>query len=307
MITMYSCIKCGQNFEFNSLLQRHLSKKRNCDTIENINKNFDTKINEIDNEIKLKIELSIENKNTCEFCNMKLKNKGNTIRHINNTCDMKKYIDLKRSEIINQKNKLIDDKKNKDRDKNIETLQNQIAELQKNQIIPVHQTINQTINNNNIQNNIVINVNSFNNENLDHISIDNYKKYLNGFFPGFIQFIEKIHFDENAPENHNICITNLKSKYICVYENDKWITKEKNDIIDDLITKKYNLLSSKCEELEESKQISDKTIKNFEEFCENYDNIEAQKTTKNNITMMIYNNKDKLKNKPKILEKKKNK
>lgn len=64
-------------------------------------------------------------------------------------------------------------------------------------------------------------------------------------------FIEKIHFGENAPENHNIC----------VYEDNKWITI-KNDIIDDLITKKYNL--SKCIELEELKQINNKIVKNFE-------------------------------------------
>ena len=79
----------------------------------------------------------------------------------------------------------------------------------------------------------------------------------------------------------------IKSKYICIYENGRWNVKEKNDIIDELIMKKYNLLSSKCEELEETKQIGKKTIKNFEEFCENYNNKDAQKTTKKNMTWHI--------------------
>jgi hypothetical protein len=39
-------------------------------------------------------------------------------------------------------------------------------------------------------------------------------------------------------------------------------------------------------------------IKNFEEFCENYKDKEAQKTTKNDIILMIYNNSNKIKNKP---------
>ena len=149
---------------------------------------------------------------------------------------------------------------------------------------------------------MTININSFGKESLDHITLDNYKKYLNGFFPGFINFIEKIHFDETAPQNHNLCITNLKSKFICVYDNGKWIVKDKDDIIDNLITKKYNLLGEKCEELEESKEISKKIIENFEEFCENYNSKEAQKNTKKEALLMIYNNKDKIALKPKILE-----
>ena len=87
-----------------------------------------------------------------------------------------------------------------------------------------------------------VNINSFGNESLSHITKNDYKKFLSGLFPGFIKFIEKIHFDENAPENHNICITNLKSKYMCVYDGDDWITKDKNETIDRFIAKKYNLL-----------------------------------------------------------------
>ena len=204
--------------------------------------------------------------------------------------------------MINNKNTLFEEK-NKLLEGNIKVnkIDKENKELKSlvNKLSKKHFSINQTINNvNNTQNNIMV-INSFGKENLNHITIEDYKKYLNKFFPGFIEFIEKIHFDENAPQNHNIFISNLKSKYLSVFDDGKWITKEKNDIIDDLIIKKYNLLSDKCEQLEESKQINDKTIRNFEELCENYDNKESQKTTKKNIMLMIYNNKDKIKNKPK--------
>jgi hypothetical protein len=151
---------------------------------------------------------------------------------------------------------------------------------------------NPTINNNN---NLTININSFGKESLTHITDDDYKKYFNSFFKGFLNFIEKIHFDENAPENHNLCLTNIRSKYINVCENNNWILKEKDEIIDKLINKKYDLLNDKFEEFEGAKKLSDKVSDNFKEFQENYTDVEAQKTTKENVKLMLYNKRDKLK------------
>ena len=96
------------------------------------------------------------------------------------------------------------------------------------------------------------------------------------------------------PENHNICLTNLKSKYIYIYDNNKWITKEKKDVIDKFISYKYNILVDKCDELEESNEIDEKILNKFTEFAKNYKDEEAQKNTKNNIQMMLYNNRDKI-------------
>jgi hypothetical protein len=113
------------------------------------------------------------------------------------------------------------------------------------------------------------------------------------YFKGFLNFIEKVHFDENMPENHNICLSNIKSKYIYIYDENKWITKDKKVVIDKFITNKYNLLADKCEEFEEKNQIDDKTLTKFTEFAKNYKDEDAQKNTKNNIEMLLYNNKEK--------------
>jgi hypothetical protein len=74
----------------------------------------------------------------------------------------------------------------------------------------------------------------------------------------------------------------------------------KDDILERFINKKHNQLSDKCEYLEETKQLDKKIIDNFEEFCESFNDKEAQKTTKNNIVTMIYDNKNKIKLKNKI-------
>ena len=73
-------------------------------------------------------------------------------------------------------------------------IQNQSIKNQSNNI-----TINNTINNN-----LTVNINSFGKEDLSHITLEDYKKYLNGFFKGFIEFIEKVHFDKNSPKNRNL-------------------------------------------------------------------------------------------------------
>jgi hypothetical protein len=156
--------------------------------------------------------------------------------------------------------------------------------------------INQTINNNtqnNTQNNLIV-INPFGKEDLSHVKLQDYKNYLNSFFPGFIKYVEKVHFDENAPQNHNICLTNLRSKYLSIHDGDKWITKEKNDVIDKLIIKKHNQLADKCEELEEKKEINKNILENFEEFCESFKDKEAQKSIKTDLITMLYDNNGKI-------------
>jgi len=44
---------------------------------------------------------------------------------------------------------------------------------------------------------------------------------------------------------------------MCIYDGD-WITKDKNETIDRFISKKYDLLVDKYDELEESNEIDEK-------------------------------------------------
>lgn len=201
-----------------------------------------------------------------------------------------KLIDEK-NKISDEKNKLIDQKKIQLKDEEIKYLRNEIQKLMLKQNINI---TNNITNNKTINNNLTININSFGEEDLSHITNKDYRKFLNSYFPGLINYIEKVHFDENKPENHNICITNLRSKHIFIHDKGKWLTKKKNDIIDRFIAKKYDMLTEKCCELEELNEIDVKILNNFEQFSENYKNSEAQKNNRDDIILMIYNNKDKI-------------
>jgi uncharacterized C2H2 Zn-finger protein len=289
---MYKCETCKKDFKYKSQYTRHKNLKFGCDYVKNTNK----KINNIKNEISSKLQNSINNNsinnNKCLFCNSIFSTKGNLTKHLNNSCNIKKKLETEKNE-INKDKITYENIINSEDKKEIKLLRNTIAKLLKNQSIK-NQSNNITINNT-INNNLTVNINSFGKEDLSHITLEDYKKYLNGFFKGFIEFIEKVHFDKNSPKNHNISITNLKSKYLSIFTDGKWFTRDKNDIIDNLIIKKYNMLNDICDELEERNQISKKIVDNFSEFTQNYDNEEAQKNTKNDIILMIYNNKDKIK------------
>ena len=99
---------------------------------------------------------------------------------------------------------------------------------------------NYTINNNTNTNNIQLN--NYGSEDLSHIS-DSLKTYLIKHpFGAIQQLIEKIHFNHDKPENTNIMITNKRDNKISVFENGKWVYRNKKKTILKLIDNKYYLL-----------------------------------------------------------------
>jgi hypothetical protein len=72
----------------------------------------------------------------------------------------------------------------------------------------------------------------------------------------------------------------LKSKYLHIFENNQWITKEKQKILDKFIKKKYNMLADKCEQLEENNEINNKISEEFSQFMKNYEDEKAKKIQK---------------------------
>jgi hypothetical protein len=289
---MIQCKICKKEFKYKYLLTKHESRKKMCGKIDDLIQNYDEKITEITQNIDYKVNRTLENmnKHICLFCNRKFLNKTNIKRHLDHSCLIKKELSDNINILVEEKNKFIEQQRIQQHNNEMKELRSTIAKLLKKKT----QHINITNNNKTINNNLVVNINSFGNESLSHITTSDYKKFLSGFFPGFIKFIEKIHFDDNAPENHNISITNLKSKYMYIYDNGKWAITERNELIDKFIARKYDMLAHKCDELEEKKEIDEKTLNKFMRFSQNYKDAEAQKNTKNNIMLMIYNNKNKI-------------
>ena len=147
-------------------------------------------------------------------------------------CKMRERLDNQDKE-IERKNQEMDELRKK-----VEMLLERTSSNQTNNTTNNIQTLNSIGN----QTNNVIVVNSFGNENIDHLTDKIICKLIQTApFTCIPQLVEKIHFDPEHPENHNIKITNKKMNYAEIVKDNKWVTANKKKVIDDVIQKSYNI------------------------------------------------------------------
>ena len=124
-----------------------------------------------------------------------------------------------------------------------------------------------------------INLNSYGNEDLSHITADFKDELLKVPYVAIPKMIEEVHFSNKKPENKNIILPNKKENLIKVFEQDKWVFKDKKTTISKLVDNKYNIIDRYY-------KVNKDTINNdqrqYEEFRKIY-NSENSKDLKNNL------------------------
>lgn len=185
-----------------------------------------------------------------------------------------------RDELRNQISLLLDKYADMDVVPSIETQQNHI-ETQQN-----------IENQNNIENltNIVVNINSFGNENIDYLDDDTVIDCIKQLHNSVPAIIEKVHFHPKHPENHNIQVTNKKLPYAKVMgKNQKWKTMNRSDAIDRMITNGYNILDDAYGEHKDKFSEFKQTV--FEDFQKKYldDDKQTHKKLRTSVDTLILN------------------
>ena len=179
----------------------------------------------------------------------------------------------------------------------INALRKQVALLFENTQSNNHTTHNTTNNNdnstnttNNIETQNVIIVNSFGNENTEYLTDRIVSKLIkDGPFTCLPKIIERIHFNPEHPENHNIKVTNQKANYAKVIKDRKWVFTNKKRAIDAMIQNSYDILEEKYQDNKES--IPPFKQERFESFQEKYTNEDKQlmKNIKNDVDVAVLN------------------
>jgi hypothetical protein len=105
-----------------------------------------------------------------------------------------------------------------------------------------------------------INITNFGSETTDHLSPEFIKKCLMDRFRGMEALIEKIHFDENVPENNNIRLRNVKEKIVEISESNKWNPKTKNFATDTMIRNGSTIARSYYEGDDELKKTDEERL-----------------------------------------------
>jgi uncharacterized C2H2 Zn-finger protein len=114
-------------------------------------------------------------------------------------------------------------------------------------IVTNNNNFNNTINvaGNVIQhNNNTININNFGQENKEYIAIEFIRQCLSQGSYGISPMIDKIYFDPEHPENHNVSLESFKNRLVKVVQENKWQLSSLLNTVDSMISKASNFIIS---------------------------------------------------------------
>ena len=206
---------------------------------------------------------------TCEYCEQKFSFKQSMYRHIKYRCTKNKDEDLK--ELVRLMNLQLQQK-----DKEIDTKQKQIDKLMTKLEININTT--------HIQNNITLL--AYKDTDISHLTDKDYSSCIKQVNFCVKKLIEKIHFNPEKPENMNFYISNLKDKYLMVYDGN-WNIKNKNELNYMYDEKEMMLEEWLSEEQHKYPELKEK----FDRYLHNKEDDDTLNMIKEDIKLMMYNNK----------------
>jgi len=261
MQKQHICELCNTAFEKKANLNRHLNKLRSC--------NVDTGF-------------------SCIWCNKQFSTQSNITRHHLN-CNAKYQHDLiekkihDESESISAQFKLLEAK--------YELLEKKM--LESTQLAPTIITHNNNSNNttntnsNNNNNNTHIIINNYGSENMAHITVQGITFVFNKCFKSVRECVKLIHFSPLAPENRNVCIKDMKSKYAYIFCHGNWDITGRTELIDDMYNEICDYIETKFNELKD--EIDEKYVLRIQRFLEKRDDKKTQNTAKDDLIMLLFN------------------
>tara|TARA_A100001015_G_C14477958_1_gene514341 strand:- start:101 stop:577 length:477 start_codon:yes stop_codon:yes gene_type:complete len=142
----------------------------------------------------------------------------------------------------------------------------------------------------NIQNNIIIN--NYGDEDMSHITDKIKNELLKIPYGAIPKLIERVHFNDEKPENKNILLPNKKDNMLKVYHGDKWIYKNKSETIRDLIDSKYMIIDNHYDEVK--RDVSDGIHSSYTKFRKFYDEGDEEliKELKKECDLVLLNHRE---------------
>ena len=293
---MFSCKRCGYSTDIKGNLKNHFRRKRPCKPLLN------------DIPIKVLIDaFLIENTHkytqpTQNYTKPTHKYTQSTHKYTQSTHKYtKKYIcescnkRFSRSDSLkrHQKKFCLEIKKNSEQEKIIKEMKKELEkiklekEIMSNEMDKLIDKVGDT----NIQNQqINIQINNYGKENIEYINDALIKSLIDMPYKALPRLIKNIHFNPEHPENHNIKITNKKLPFIGVWKDNRWIVKNKYEILVDIVDKGFNILDDKYQESDKDIDPNKKIL--LEKFQDKY--YENDKTLLKNLNkdveLLIINN-----------------
>jgi hypothetical protein len=309
----YKCLRCGYIHKVKSTFINHLNRKFICKAIikdisvKDIYNNYfkiDNNTNNIQRQpmsadvsqnvsqnvsqcqpmsakTSANVSQQIQNEYVCKYCNRSFSRRQSKWKHETNRCKVK----------LNSKSLIIDNEiKEKLLEEFVESGQLVKAEQQLTKTEKIN--IDNSQNNSGTINNITISLNSYDKTDKSYIKNTDILTCIKKGNMGIPHMIDLLHCNKYKPENHNVCLNNIKSSYIGVYNGRKWDYEMQFELIDMMAEDCINMIEDRIAEWDDvfynkHKSIIDK----FPHFqYKYYDSKYVKKRVHEEAKLKLFNN-----------------
>ena len=152
-------------------------------------------------------------------------------------------------------------------------------------------TQNNATNCNNTTNNVTVNILPYEQTDVSHLTDRDYQRAFSRASMCVPQILEKIHFDPENPQNHNVYISSMNNKYIKLHNGERWNLRDREETIEDLFADAEYMLENKLETWQEEEDPkSERATKKFQIYLEVKEKAALYTKIKEELKLLLFNN-----------------
>jgi hypothetical protein len=284
------CDRCSNTFSNMTNLRRHFHNKKICKPVLK-----DISIDQLIEKYKVR-----KGCYKCENCGKEYKTSDGKYKH-KKKCILNVSIkDKKENDILKEELELIKVEK--------EILEEELDKISHNKVSNTKSNINNnvnkstisTLNNGYINNNIVVNINTYTPSNMLNMTKKELKKVMiiamtlcnncsNNPWEALNYVLQQIHFNPKYPENQNLKLKNFSSPVMDVYKDGKWRKvpfKEQSIVI---IESLMNFINDNQDKVDFSCNYWEELNDKLDEYLSNGDNKKYYKKVETSLKCKLYN------------------